>query len=672
MNEDEKLFGRAGRHRPFTPTLAPEHQDRFINTLKLFGGAEDNFADALRKLSREWIDDGDSLELRSILLLVADLLDQGWSIRPAPDHIIFEPPSLLRGSEDTVMSVKARLQRSLQIARDRQLREPSVRQFIARMERPALRGHTAPSSITDLIDDGNALADALEEVRRVPERQRLSALRRVVAPEIEICEPAVRCRDTGLRLIDIWRYFRHTWTHEYRSIPGRQMMVLIRNSARPKRPIMGIAMLASPVMRLNARDNWIGWLRPAAQQRVNAGEWNAKAFVRALSANLDASIANIRWDDLATFAEIANPTESVVLRLQRKSSGAAYQRELELKARYGKGEGVLRHDAARPKEADWRAASEDLLFVRKRAEGLSELLFAKLVFREFDLKHATPESLAPLFASKRGQRAIDIALAEFRKAGLSSRVADVSICGAVAPYNELLGGKLVALMLTSREVREAYARRYGGHVSLIASQMAGRPIVKPAQLKVLTTTSLYGLGSSQYNRLTLRASDHWGIPFDIRWNAIEKSSGYGTLHLGADTVHALRQMAERRHDARRINNRFGEGTSPRLRQVREGLDALGIESEQILHHATPRIFYGCELESGARKSLLSTGKGASSRAPSAAAIAEAWRHRWVAQRINNTDIDVLGRMRSINPDTVRAVLHPGEDLVDLSQLELFE
>ncbi|MEP7349765.1 MAG: Druantia anti-phage system protein DruA [Sphingorhabdus sp.] len=42
---------------------------------------------------------------------------------------------------------------------------------------------------------------------------------------------------------------------------------------------------------------------------------------------------------------------------------------------------------------------------------------------------------------------------------------DVSICGAVAPYNELLGGKLVALLLASKEIREYYSERYSGQIS---------------------------------------------------------------------------------------------------------------------------------------------------------------------------------------------------------------
>jgi uncharacterized protein YfaS (alpha-2-macroglobulin family) len=47
--------------------------------------------------------------------------------------------------------------------------------------------------------------------------------------------------------------------------------------------------------------------------------------------------------------------------------------------------------------------------------------------------------------------------------------------------------------------RDLYETQYSERISLIASQMAGRPIRRSARLKVLTTTSLYGVGSSQYN-----------------------------------------------------------------------------------------------------------------------------------------------------------------------------
>ena len=213
---------------------------------------------------------------------------------------------------------------------------------------------------------------------------------------------------------------------------------------------------------------------------------------------------------------------------------------------------------------------------------------------------------------------------------------------------------------SSDEVAEAYAQRYGGQVSVIASQMAGRPIIKPADLRILTTTSLYGVGSSQYNRLALSRADHPELEQDLRWGAIGKSltGGFGTLHLGTETAQALRGMALVRHDARRVNNRFGEGTSPRLRQIREGLDALGLKSDAILHHATPRLFYGCELDPSARDGLVGLAS-VDARSADARSIGAAWRRRWLSKRVLREE--TLAKLSSLGPTSVRAALHADAD-----------
>ena len=665
MAKVDDTFG-PGRQRAFTPYLAPAERRQLHDVLRINAELPPSFAEELRALARRYVDDGDSVKLRAICLLIADLCEQGWRIQIISGRITFEPPGIARDGKQSVEDVKLRVRRALQAARAKQLEEPSVRTFLARMERRVLRPQ-GRFSVLDLIDDGTDLARCLGQIDGQSDSERLTALAKIIDPVIEICEAGAKCSETGLSLIDIWRYFRHTWAHEYRSIPGRQMMVLVRNAARPRRPIVGIAMLASPVMRLGTRDRWIGWLRDAAEARLAAGEFLHSDFARALKKRIDDSIAAIRWDDLATKKEISNPTETVVLRLEQRASGAAHARDVQLKAHFEafhdeRGDvppfrGTVKSAA---EGTDWRAASDDLLFVRKRSEGLAQLLFAKQLFTAAGIRKDPKTALEQLFVSKSGQRAIDIALTEFRKAGLSSEVADVSVCGAVHPYNELLGGKLVTLLLTSNEIRESYARRYGGQVSVIASQMAGRAISKPANLKLLTTTSLYGVGSSQYNRLILRALEHPELDGDVSWNAIGKSltGGFGTFHLSAETAQALRSMALTRHDARRVNNRFGEGTSPRLRQIREGLDALGLKSDAILHHAMPRIFYGCELTADARQALLGM-RNDFEVAPTVASIAAAWRRRWLSGRAGRPE--TLAALTTLGPTSVLATLHADTD-----------
>jgi len=665
-SKHEDHFG-PGRFRAFSPFLAPDERKKLHSLLDFGDGPPPSFADALRSLARSYIDDGSSEKLRAVCLLVADLFEQGWRVAVRDDQILFEPPGIARADGQTIDDVKSRVRGALQTARNRQLREPSVASFLRHMERRTARPPGVRSSVLDLVDSGAGLAQEFRRISILPEAERAAALTKVVDPVIEICQSGAKCKDTGLPLIDIWRYFRHTWAHEYRAVPGRQLLILVRNAARRGRPVIGIAMLASPVMRVSVRDRWIGWLREEAETRLRDGCWDPSSFGSALLARLEASIGAIRWEDLATATEIARPTESTVLRLEQKASGAAFARELELRARFEAhreaGEkikpmrGTLKHAAP---DADWLAASQDLLFVRKRAEVLSQLLFAKQMFRAAALAKNPSVALEQLLAARSGQRAIDIVLTECRKAGLSSRVADVSICGAIPPYIEILGGKLVALLLASREVHDAYSDRYSAQISVIASQMAGRPVSKPADLRILPTTSLYGVGSSQYNRLSLKAANHRGLRADVSWSAIGKSltGGVGTLHLGAETAQALRTMAESQHVARRINNRFGEGTSPRFRQIREGLEVLGLDSDIILHHATPRLFYACELGTGSRSALL--GMGAADFHPeTSAAISEAWRQRWLAARSQREQ--TLRAMACLGPASVQSSLHAPSD-----------
>ena len=42
---------------------------------------------------------------------------------------------------------------------------------------------------------------------------------------------------------------------------------------------------------------------------------------------------------------------------------------------------------------------------------------------------------------------------------VGTAIADLTICGAIPPYNEVLGGKLLAMLMMSPEVVAEYCRR---------------------------------------------------------------------------------------------------------------------------------------------------------------------------------------------------------------------
>src|SRR5260370_14699551 len=73
---------------------------------------------------------------------------------------------------------------------------------------------------------------------------------------------------------------------------------------------------------------------------------------------------------------------------------------------------------------------------------------------------------------------------------------DAYVLGAVPPYNTLLGGKLVACLVRSREVYNDFTRAYGDTTGIISRRK------KKARLLAVTTSSSLGR-SSVYNRLKL-------------------------------------------------------------------------------------------------------------------------------------------------------------------------
>src|SRR5690606_31873353 len=100
-----------------------------------------------------------------------------------------------------------------------------------------------------------------------------------IDPYLSFVTEDARCELTGLRLQDIWRYFRHTWSNQYTSTPGRTMAMLVRDRAVPMHPVIGIAALGSPIVQIKERDTWIGWDAAAFLENVMAapsaklGEW---------------------------------------------------------------------------------------------------------------------------------------------------------------------------------------------------------------------------------------------------------------------------------------------------------------------------------------------------------------------------------------------------------------
>lgn len=587
------------------------------------------WADNWSALAKEFKDS--SPESSAVALLLRDYLAQGWGVSHSESALWLIPPRAAQADGESPATVKRRLRSWLEAARADQLSDPNVQQFLRRMEM-SRRYQNRQVSVLRLVDDGADLAAQLSALARLPDQEVAAAMRRVVRPAIELVSADSLDTETGLRLIDVWRYFRHTWSIKYRPTPGRTLQFLIRNEARPNRPVIGIGSLANATLQITTRDDYIGWSLKALTKRIKDDSTSWAEIRDAMLSALASERRLLRQDDLRRQVGSAKGID-LEHRLLILSDEADKRRQQENEARFdsvGKAingkKSLRRLPVTKSGAIDWKKASSAPLFVAKRARLLSQILFAERILK----KTRFCPSVDKLQSKSDVLRAMSIAAREIRKVGLASRVLELNVCGAIPPYNELLAGKLTALAASCQEIRDTYAKRYSTQPSEIASQMSGREVFRSVDICLVTTTSLYGVSSSQYNRLKVNVETQGG-PHKLEWRELGSTLGQGTAQFSDETTAMLREAAIRVAGSRRVNNVFGEGQSPLLRQVREALGAIGMP-EQLLFHGAPRRMYALELFDGGRKALILNQK-TTGGVPTFEAIAAAWSDRWLSRRI---------------------------------------
>ena len=376
-------------------------------------------------------------------------------------------------------------------------------------------------------------------------------------------------------------------------------------------------------------------------------------------------------EQLLTSLDVRDPSPEVIAALRRRG-----EEQRELHHRFARRRELK--GPANPDEGHWQARARTHLYRSKRAFSLADLLRARSVLGEHIGNGPSTESVQALLSTSDGRRVIRNVLRKAKADRVGIGMADITVCGAVAPYGEILGGKLVSMLAASPEVIVAYGDRYVDQQSEIASSMSGRPVVRPSHLAFLGTTSLYGVGSSQYNRLRMPAEDLGGRPGEhLEYLELGKSEAYGTSHFSIETVEALVALVQQRRNGQRVNSIFGEGVNPKLRKLREGLDALGLPVDELLQHGRQRIVYGVPLVRNLRNFLIGMDDepdylfDLTAPERSTSTIVEWWMKRWLSKRIMNDE--VLARIE--RHTLVRPVRHGARVVLpkpDIGQGHLFE
>lgn len=588
-------------------------------------------------------------------LLLGDLRLQGWRIRVRARRVFVQPAQEVHSDRS---AEKERVRRQELVKRDAQLGRDSVQEFVRSMERPSLfMGKRV--SIFSLMRDGRELAEALRGARQHSSNGWAEALKRIVDPYIQVIHSSQEtCALTGLNLLEIWRYFRHTWTNQHTTVPGRNMMFLVRDAAALNHPIIGIGSLSSPIVQLRERDRWIGWQPEGFLEQLTTKPTGAVArwLVRVVDQALDeVYVTDFIQDGVLGRHHLVSPTDEVIQQLYRL--GAT---ERKFHHRFVRPQQHKRRGVDRSQRKYWRGRARLHLFRSKRALALARFLEARKILRRHFGSRPTASGLKALIESYEGREVIRKLLKKAKADRIGIAVADISVCGAVQPYNAVLGGKLTAMLAASPEIVIEYERRYSRAESEIASSMAGRPIIRKPHLVLLGTTSLYGVGSSQYNRVKVPCEVIGGRRGEVvRFEELGHSEAFGTSQYLDETIEALAQLVSQGADGQRVNSIFGEGVSPKLRKVRAGLESLNFPSEILLRHHRRRIIYAVSLVRNLFDYLVGLTRTPSyvfPRTPpkeSTRQIAEWWRDRWLRHRIASDEV-----LESVSRHTlVRPVQH---------------
>ncbi len=680
------------KYNTFVPNLSP-HSLRLIR--KIFVD-NNNSQDLIRDLESQVtifdkisLDEHESffmkfnkenISFQTCCSLFADLLAGGWHVGIGLEGFLISKPDYQKAfTGNNLDETKEKMRRVQKINRDKQIKSVEIQRFIERMERPRNIGNEQ-KSIKDLIDRGDELSEIFKDISQLDETKKVSLLKKIINPEIVICYPEDplfkeeqnNCPYTGLRLGDIWKYFRLTWSNEYKSVPGKSFPILIRNAARPNKPIMGIAMLRSAALSDEAREDAIGWTNEATiRKKIYSKEIEIDFVVKAMIDCLNEQIDNIRSDDFDFLNSklVKEPDEEVIKKLKQIYEEQYNKRKLDLKNEKKKPPKISGFEPE-----DWMKESEEAVFKKKRAIKLAKFLEIRKSFNEVNIAKDPARGYATLIhpSNKKGNDLISAALREIKTKALAENIMDLGVCGAIAPYNELIGGKLIAALMGSTEVRTLFKSRYNGKKykfpSIIASSSKGKAVFRDANLMCLTTTSLYGVASSQYNKIKFLKKDYPELESDIIWkeakknNQSQKTKGQGVYHFSNETSKLLGILTLKKLKYVEVNHKFGEGTSPKLRKARVGIDCLtdysksNIQLDTFFAHSMQRKNYVFFHEKDILKKIMNQKKSFLNVVSSKAVnITSAWIKRWLIKRINRKE--TLDKLSTLGPDYIHNQLY---------------
>ena len=640
------------RQIPFRPKLEGDFKNRFYKVVS--GITSDTPSNEIIRLAEDeitWAEEcyynlDQRVKYRAIWFLLKDLINARYKAEYKNGALYMDMPTLSRQDllSNSTTEIKSMMRSWMSEARHERI--VAGKEFVLRMEKSS----ASKRPVTDLIADGSELADRLEKV--------VSGdldLFDAINPKLELVEEDKRDENfTNQKLSDIWQYFRLTWSSAYENTPGRTIRYLIRDYSHPMHAVMGIASLENCTVQITTRDDNLGWTLAGFIERIELlSEDQKRGEFEFLLNYIDEGINSIDWTDICDQEVIDHPAQEDINKIVLIAKESEEKRKTLLKNSSEKPSSEEMSDLGKISKD-----TETVLYRKKRAEQLAKYLSAKKVIRDFLDYGDVAEKSIEFCNSDNGSSAVYTALIAQKSKHIGSSMMELNVCGAVPPYNHVLGGKLVALLALSPQVIHDYKTRYQDKISEIASRMKGEAVTRPADLVYVGTTSLYYVGSSQYNRLKIPGSI-FSSPFDVVWRELGYTVGFGTMHISRTTTMALNEAVG--EDSHLINHVFGEGASPKFRLLTMSVNKLlessaDCDPKEFTKHAMPRIVYGACLAKNTRGYLLGY-----ENAPvfytdidnyeiGTQSIIDYWRKRWLSSRLHFSP--VFDRIRAFRKEDI--------------------
>jgi hypothetical protein len=197
-------------------------------------------------------------------------------------------------------------------------------------------------------------------------------------------------------------------------------------------------------------------------------------------------------------------------------------------------------------------------------------------------------------------------------------VIDLSTCVSMPPYSALTGGKLLAGLMVSDEVRQMYQLRYRDRVTLHQK-------VKADEFYLMTTSGCYGSNAPLYK----------GIKSEGRslYRFIGNSRGYSHFQIDPMLYEQVKAFVRRRRPE--TAGKFRTWANSKIRVLRMAARELGIPEEDLVFSGHKRAIFAAPMAHNWRSLLLGETRKPEFIGYPAAGIVNYWKQNWLSRRLQS-------------------------------------